>query len=287
VLPDGRVLVTGGSGKPNQLVNVNNRAEIWNPDTGNWSVGASGRRPRLYHSFALLLPDASVLVGGGGASPESPLNNFHAELYYPPYLYDSSGGPADRPVIESAPQVLEPGQSFTIATSPGEIDRVTLVAAGSVTHGVNLQQRFVELGFSANGSSISAAMPARAAETPPGYYLLFVLNDAGVPSMAKIVRVIVVDGLPPPPPSQSGGGGATILDFLILLGLLSASAQCKRIAARSSAAYRKRMHRGPEALTTKAFQLYEAFRPEIPEGEEGWGAKGTLSLEKIRQSGTN
>lgn len=42
---------------------------------------------------------------------------------------------------------------------------------------------------------------------------------------------------------------------------------------------------GPEALTNKAFQLYEAFRPEIPEGERGWGAKGTLSLETIRQLG--
>ena len=238
VLPDGRVLVTGGSGQPNQLINVNNRAEIWNPDTGNWSVGASGGRPRLYHSFALLLPDASVLVGGGGASPESPLNNFHAEIYYPPYLYDSSGGLAARPVIESAPQVLEPGQSFTIAANPGGIDRVTLVAAGAVTHGVNLQQRFVELAFSTTGSSISAEMPARAAETPPGYYLLFIVNDAGVPSPAKIVRVNVREELhrltataTPPPPLQSGGGGATGLDFLVLLGLLSVFAQRKRNTA--------------------------------------------------------
>ena len=123
VLPDGRVLVTGGSGEPDQLIDVNNSAEIWDPDTGNWSVGASGGRPRLYHSFALLLPDASVLVGGGGASTDAPLNNLHAEIYYPPYLYDSSGGLAARPVIESAPQVLEPGQSFTIAANPGGIDR--------------------------------------------------------------------------------------------------------------------------------------------------------------------
>ena len=220
VLPDGRVLVTGGSGKPNQLVNVNNRAEIWNPDTGNWSVGASGLRPRLYHSFALLLPDASVLVGGGGAAKDSPVNNFHSEIYYPPYLYDASGALADRPVIESAPQVLETGQSFTISADPQEVDRVTLVDAGAVTHGVNLQQRFVELAFSATGSTISAEMPVRAAETPPGYYLLFVLNGAGVPSVARIVRVIVDDGASPPPPSQGGGGGASVLDFLLLLGLL-------------------------------------------------------------------
>ena len=108
MLPNGHVLVTGGSAQPDELIEVNNSAEIWNPDTGQWSVGASGARPRLYHSFALLLPDASVLVGGGGASDGSPVNNFHAEIYYPPYLYRSSGEFASRPVIESAPGVLAP-----------------------------------------------------------------------------------------------------------------------------------------------------------------------------------
>ena len=30
-----------------------------------------------------------------------------------------------------------------------------------------------------------------------------------------------------------------------------------------------------------AFRLYEQFRPAIPEGEAGWGAKGVLDLETI------
>ena len=41
--------------------------------------------------------------------------------------------------------------------------------------------------------------------------------------------------------------------------------------------------RGAEALAKEAFQLYEAFRPEIPEGESGWGVKGKLSLKKIQE----
>ena len=41
--------------------------------------------------------------------------------------------------------------------------------------------------------------------------------------------------------------------------------------------------RGAEALAKEAFQLYEAFRPEIPAGEAGWGAKGKLSLKKIQE----
>jgi len=34
-------------------------------------------------------------------------------------------------------------------------------------------------------------------------------------------------------------------------------------------------------LARRAFQLYEQFRPAIPEGEAGWGAKGVLDLAKI------
>jgi len=238
VLPNGRVLVTGGSGEPNKLVGVNNSAEMWDPETGKWSVLASGLRPRLYHSFALLLPDASVLVGGGGASLESPVNNLHSEIYFPPYLYESSGGLAARPVIESAPDVLEPGQPFQIKTGADGIDRVTLLGAGAVTHGVNLQQRFIELEFSATGDSISAQMPGRAGETPPGYYLLFVLDRAGTPSRAKIVQVSVAGASPPPSPppapSPEGGGGATGLEWLVMLGLINAIVQEKRNAARCS-----------------------------------------------------
>lgn len=202
VLPNGRVLVTGGSGQPDQLIDVNNDAEIWDPATGQWSVGATGLRPRLYHSFALLLPDASVLVGGGGASDDPPVNNLHAEIYYPPYLYDSSGEFASRPVIDpaSAPGTLDPGENFTIVAGPGNIDRVTLIQAGSATHGANLQQRFVELPFTADGNTLSVQMPARATDTPPGYYLLFVIDDQGVPSKAKIVKVNVQEDDPDPEP---------------------------------------------------------------------------------------
>jgi len=237
VLPDGKVLATGGSGVGDELVDVTNYAEIWDPQTGHWTHGAEGSRARLYHSVALLLPDASVLVAGGGASNlGSPVDQLHGEIYYPPYFFDTSGGFAARPVIESAPQVLEAGQSFTIVADPSEIDRVTLVGAGAATHAVNLQQRFVELAFSATGNSISAEMPARATDTPPGYYLLFVVNDAGVPSRAKIVRVNIRQEPPPPPPPppppmQSGGGGATGLDLLVLLGLFNVLAQRKRNTA--------------------------------------------------------
>jgi hypothetical protein len=191
VLPDGRVLVTGGSETPNRLVNVNNSAEIWNPATGAWTVGASGQRPRLYHSMALLLPDGSVLVGGGGAAPDAPVNNLHAEIYYPPYLYDASGHFATRPSITSAPDTLAAGQTFTVVVDSANIRRVTLVKTGAVTHSVNMDQRFAELSVTGSGEVLSVRAPSRATDIPPGYYLLFAINDAGVPSKGRTVRVMV------------------------------------------------------------------------------------------------
>ena len=38
----------------------------------------------------------------------------------------------------------------------------------------------------------------------------------------------------------------------------------------------------PKQLEGKAYDLYEKFRPEIPEGTKGWGAKGELDLDYIR-----
>jgi hypothetical protein len=69
VLPDGKVLATGGQ---NASDGVDERTgilatEIWDPEANTWTIGASARRPRLYHSSAILLPDGRVLLAGGGA----------------------------------------------------------------------------------------------------------------------------------------------------------------------------------------------------------------------------
>jgi hypothetical protein len=195
VLPDGKVLATGGSGSNDELVDVTNYAEIWDPQTGKWTRGASGSRARLYHSIALLLPDASVLVAGGGAEKGgAPVDQLHGEIYYPPYLFNASGAFAARPSILSAPDVVAAGQSFTVEASTTTIQRVTLLQLGAATHTVNLQQRFSELDFTKDGTTLSVDMPSRSTDVPPGYYMLFVINSSGVPSKAKIVRINVPGG---------------------------------------------------------------------------------------------
>jgi hypothetical protein len=146
--------------------------------------------------MALLLPDASVLVGGGGAP--GPLMNLNAEIYYPPYLFTSSGALAPRPSIDSAPAALDIGRSFTMNVTASTVSRVTLVKTGAVTHSFNMDQRFLELPFTAVDGTLSVQAPGRASDATPGYYLLFFIDGDGVPSIGRIVRVNIQNDAQPP-----------------------------------------------------------------------------------------
>ncbi len=216
ILADGKVLATGGSDVWNEMVNVAYTADIWNPATGQWTRGASAQRARLYHSNTVLMPDASVLVLGGGAP--GPENNTNVEVYYPPYLYASGGGLATRPLIAEAPTTIDVGETFELRLGgTGAISRVTLIKTSSSSHSFNFEQRFVELTFQQNGDRLVAQAPTRATDAPPGFYLLFALNSAGTPSIAKIVRVPVAPVINPAitpelanPGPQSGQAGAPV-----------------------------------------------------------------------------
>ena len=198
VLADGRVMVSGGSRDWNSMTDVSYEVEIWNPANGQWTVGAQHRRTRLYHSVAMLLPDATVLVAGGGAP--GPENNTNSEIYYPPYLFTANAVEAARPVITTAPTVADPGRTVQLAVSSNKpISRITMVASGSVTHGWNMGQRFVELPFASTpvtgGANLSVQIPARASDVPPGTWMIFAFDDAGVPSVARMVRMNVAPAL--------------------------------------------------------------------------------------------
>lgn len=197
ILADGKVLATGGSSVWNAMTNVSYEAEIWNPQSGQWTVGASAVRPRLYHGNALLLPDASVLVFGGGApAPSGSANNLNREIYYPPYLFAAGGVAAARPVVSTAPTVVDVGRTVQLTVASGRpISRVTMVKTGSATHGFNMDQRFVDLPFNAQDGTLSVQIPARASDLPPGMWMLFAIDDAGVPSEARLMRVNVAPAL--------------------------------------------------------------------------------------------
>lgn len=185
VMPDGNVIVTGGSRDNNGNGGYVTNAEIWNPDNGQWTeVEVPYEHARLYHSVALLLPDGRIMIGGGGTP--GPRNYTDVEFYSPAYLFDGDE-PAERPVVTGAPKKVGYDGTFDVSTT-STVDRVTLVRNGSVTHGFNNDQNFQDLSFTQDGDTVSIASPGDANFAPPGAYMVFVWSN-GTPSVADIVQI--------------------------------------------------------------------------------------------------
>jgi Galactose oxidase-like, Early set domain/Bacterial Ig domain len=190
LLPDGTVLVTGGNKTTDTFDETQAvlAAELWSPATETYTTMASMSVPRLYHSTALLLPDGRVLVAGGGRFGNT-TGDYHDKLnsqtYSPPYLFK---GP--RPTITSAPTLLPYGFTFSVSSPDvSRIASVVLIALGSVTHNFNQSQRYLPLSFQQAGASLTVQGPASGNDAPPGYYMLFIVDDTGVPSVASILRI--------------------------------------------------------------------------------------------------
>jgi hypothetical protein len=200
VMADGSVLATGGetSAANSGLVDLDNAvtaAERWDPSTGAWTVLGSAERIRQYHSSALLLPDGQVMTGGGGICGVCMKVGYlekNVEYFAPPYLFkhDGSGELAPRPEIASAPATVKINATFQV-TSPqaARIKKVALVGLSDVTHDANQGQRYVPLKYTVSGTTLTVTGPPNGGVTPPGYYMLFLIDADGVPSMANIVSV--------------------------------------------------------------------------------------------------
>jgi hypothetical protein len=206
ILADGTVLVTGGTSSPgfNDATGAVYAAEIWDPATGLWTTMASAAERRLYHSTAILLADGRVLSAGGGAPPGTGGDSDHytAEIYSPPYLFKGA-----RPTISSAPSSVNYRQVFNVNTpNAASIAKVHLIALGSTTHSQNMGQRINRLTFTPGSGTLSVTAPDNSADCPPGIYLLFIVNSAGVPSVGRIIKVPGTS-----PPASPGTPAATAL----------------------------------------------------------------------------
>lgn len=223
VLADGTVLVTGGNSSGATYVDLNAgvyAAELWSPATGQWTTLASMRETRQYHSTALLLPDGRVLSAGGGICGECDevgYLNKNAEIFSPPYLFakDGSGALAPRPTVAAAPSTVTESTNFTVSTpDAASITKVALVRLGAVTHSNNMDQRYVPVQFTAGSGKLTVTAPANVNIAPPGDYMLFLVNSAGVPSVAPIVSVArpgpSVSGIDPNSGPAHGGTSVTI-----------------------------------------------------------------------------
>jgi plastocyanin len=178
LLPDGRVLILGGVEMPPDGGPV----EIFDPEdpTSGFQLGPNMKYPRGYHSAAILLPDGSVIMGGdpnGGTTPN--------ERYRPSYFFKP------RPMITGSPATIAHGAAISVNTpTPGAIAEVVLMRPGAVTHAFNHNQRYVGCAISAHtATTVDATAPADGNLAPPGYYLLFLVDQDRVPSVGQWIRL--------------------------------------------------------------------------------------------------
>ena len=198
LLPDGTILVTGGT-KGEGFNNLDNgqpvhTAELWNPTTETWTLLADEEVDRCYHATAVLLPDGNVLSAGGGEFNPGPgwvsngpaATHTDAQIFKPPYQFK---GP--RPEILHAQEIIEYGQPFDVRTpNSSDIKKASLVRLTSVTHSFNQNQRINFLApTDIKDGVVTFTAPPHANLCPPGHYLMFLLNQESVPSIAKIIQV--------------------------------------------------------------------------------------------------
>ncbi len=187
MLPDGTALATGGETDKNgaNIANAVYAAELWSPASQTWSTMASMHTPREYHGTALLLPDGRVLESGMGADFGNVPNELSAEFYAPPYLFK---GP--RPTITQAPATISYGSNFFVGTpDAANITSVSLIRTGAVTHFFDQNERYLPLAFTQAAGGLTVTAPIDGNTAPPGYYMLFIVNSSGVPSIAPFVQV--------------------------------------------------------------------------------------------------
>lgn len=185
LLPDGTVLVCAGirhykwDNDPGYVY----EAELFDPQVETWTPMAAMTVGRQYHSVSLLLADGRVLNIG---SQSAFTREMRMEIFSPPYLFR---GP--RPRISSVPAAVGYGDDFTVESPDAcRIDRVVLIRPTSITHHTNTDQRCLPLAWHRHGHcGLRATAPADGSLAPPGYYLLFILDDCGVPSVARFIRL--------------------------------------------------------------------------------------------------
>lgn len=189
LLPTGKVLALGGSTNDEDATTASLNADLFASDGGSVSLAGQNAFPRLYHSVAILLPDARVFVAGG--NPTRGTYEPHMEIYSPAYLFAPDGSLAPRPTISSiSPGVIGYAATFQVQTpDAASITSAVLMRAGAVTHAFDMEQRLVGMSFTAGNGVLNVTAPPNGNIAPPGYYLLFLLNSAGVPSVGSFVQI--------------------------------------------------------------------------------------------------
>ncbi|WP_234825126.1 galactose oxidase-like domain-containing protein [Cupriavidus necator] len=188
ILPDGTLFTVGGNSSDMDYDNPLFESELYNKPAndpnGTWVQMDPNTIQAAYHSSAILLPDATVLLSQDDMDPLA-ASTHQAQVYSPAYLFKGT-----RPNIINVPSALSLGQTFSVTASVPNIASVALVAPGAVTHANDMHQRFIKLQYANDGSgNLQVTMPASSSLVPPGYYMLFIIDSQGIPSVAEFVHI--------------------------------------------------------------------------------------------------
>jgi len=219
LLPNGSVLAAGGSVNSEAPDGPGKTADLYDPSTNTFGSAGTADYSRLYHSTAVLLPDATV--ASLGSNPGDRGKYLGAiEIYTPPYLYDANDHlvTTDRAAITAFDPVVVYGETFEVGyagTYP--IDAAVLVRPASTTHAFDMDQRLVGLCGPApqppclgSAGTLTLTAPPSGNIAPPGYYMLFLIDSAGVPSRAEFIKLTPFASTPPSGSISSPASDVTI-----------------------------------------------------------------------------
>lgn len=195
IAADGSMIALGGQNDDYTVTCVERYAtpEVFGTDpiTTGWTSLQTQLTPRVYHAVAGLLEDGRIFTAGGEGS------NHTIDLLSPPYLFQ--GAP---PMVSNLSSSTWPydqttfGPTFDVTFRQGvDYSRMHLIRYGSITHGFDAGQRFVELkhvsktATGPNSYTIRIRTPRSSRVAPPGDYMLFVVDTAGVPSVGTHIRL--------------------------------------------------------------------------------------------------
>jgi hypothetical protein len=225
ILPNGNVLAEGGSVNNESPDTPGKTADLYDPVTNTFRSAGAAAYSRLYHSTALLLPDATVMSMGSNPGARG---SYEAavEIYTPPYLFDANDRviTTNRPSITAVSPASRVGYNALLSlsyTSTSAISAAVLVRPGSDTHAFDMEQRLIGLCGPApqqpacigTNNTLNLTTPPNGNVAPPGYYMLFLLDSAGVPSKASFIQLTPYTTTPP-----SGSIGSPASDVTIPAG---------------------------------------------------------------------
>ena len=181
LLPDRTVLETGGA--------LHNRADpvyeasTYDAVTNAFTPVAVDPVARGYHSESFLLPDGRV--ASVGSNPGDGSFETRISIYSPAYLFK-----AGAPTVTAVASTAWAYGSIRRVTTSEPVVSAELIRPAAVTHSSDPNQRLVDVPITANADgSYSLNLTSNPNLAPPGWYMLFVRDEQGIPSTARWVHV--------------------------------------------------------------------------------------------------